>query len=148
MISNKTKYALLAMLHLAARFSSGEPVLAAEIAERESIPKKFLEVILLELKNKGLLLSRKGRGRVSLARQPGEITFGDVIRVFEGSMAPVVCVEPGRVAQCPECQGTHSCAIRGVMRELYSAMVGVLDGRALNRRVKKIVSECANMYFI
>ncbi|HOG23039.1 MAG TPA: Rrf2 family transcriptional regulator [Candidatus Omnitrophota bacterium] len=150
MISNKTKYALLAMLHLAARFSSGEPVLAAEIAERESIPKKFLEVILLELKNKGLLLSRKGRGGgYLLARQPGEITFGDVIRVFEGSMAPVVCVEPGRVAQCPECQGTHSCAIRGVMRELYSAMVGVLDGASLEQASeKKIRSECANMYFI
>jgi len=150
MISNKTKYALLAMLHLAARFSSREPVLAAEIAEKESIPKKFLEVILLELKNKGLLLSRKGKGGgYLLARQPSEITFGDVIRVFEGSMAPVVCVEPGRVAQCPEYQGTHPCAIRSVMRELYNVTVGVLDGTNLEQaNEKKIRSEYSNMYFI
>ena len=60
MISNKTKYALKAVLMLTEKYVSKEPVLIAEIAEKESIPKKFLESILLELKNKGLLQSKKG----------------------------------------------------------------------------------------
>ena len=110
MLSNKTKYALKAMLYIASRCGNAESVLSAEIAAKEGIPRKFLEMILLQLKNKGLLSSRKGKGGgYLLTREPREISFGDVIRVFEGSMAPVPCVEPGRQARCPECQeGTNA----------------------------------------
>ena len=150
MISNKTKYALRAMLYMASRPAFQEPVLAAEIAEKEAIPRKFLEMILLQLKNKGLLSSRKGKGGgYLLTRTPDQISFGDVIRVFEGSMAPVPCVEPGRLAQCPECQGTHVCAVRGVMRELYKVTVGILDGISLERANENARrAESVNMYFI
>ncbi|HOE68780.1 MAG TPA: Rrf2 family transcriptional regulator [Candidatus Omnitrophota bacterium] len=150
MISNKTKYALKAMLYMAARHGSQEPALTSEISEREGIPRKFLEVILLQLKNKGLLTSRKGKGGgYLLARTPDQISFGDVIRVFEGSMAPVPCVEPGRIAQCPECQGTHSCAIRTVMRELYNVTVGIMDGTSLERANERSARvEFSNMYYI
>jgi Rrf2 family protein len=150
MLSNKSKYALKAMLYMASRHEASESILSSEIAEKEAIPRKFLESILLQLKNKGLLSSRKGKGGgYLLAREPNQISFGDVIRVFEGSMAPVPCVEPGRQANCPECQNSRSCSIRVVMRELYNATVGVLDGTSLeqaNEKAKR--SEAVSMYFI
>jgi Rrf2 family protein len=138
------------MLYIASKWGSTDSVLSAEIAEKEGMPRKFLEAILLQLKNKGLLSSRKGKGGgYLLTREPGQITFGDVIRVFEGSMAPVPCVEPGRLANCPECQGTHACSIRTVMRELYNVTIGVLDGTSLeqaNEDTKR--AEAVSMYFI
>lgn len=150
MISTKTKYALKAMLYLASRNTAQGSVLSSEIAEKERIPRKFLEHILLQLKNKGLLTSRKGKGGgYLLARNSDQISFGDVVRVFEGSLAPVPCVEPGRQAKCPECQDAHFCAIRTVMRELYNATTGILDGTSLeqaNEQAKRL--EAANMYFI
>jgi len=150
MISSKTKYALKAMLYIASKWGSADSVLSAEIAEKEGMPRKFLETILLQLKNKGLLSSRKGKGGgYLLTREPNQITFGDVIRVFEGSMVPVPCVEPGRLANCPECQGTYTCAIRTVMRELYNVTVGVLDGTSLeqaNENAKR--ADAVSMYFI
>ena len=150
MISKKTKYALKAALMLAEQYVSHEPVLIAEVAEKEAIPKKFLESILLEMKNKGLLISRKGKGGgYLLARPPDQISFGDIIRAFEGSMAPVPCVEPGREAQCPECQDAHHCSIRTVMRELYNVSIGILDGTSLAQANEKSRrSEAVSMYFI
>jgi Rrf2 family protein len=150
MISSKSKYALKAMLYIASKWGNSEPILSSEIAEKEGLPGKFLEMILLQLKNKGLLSSRKGKGGgYLLTREPGQISFGDVIRVFEGSMAPVPCVEPGRQAKCPECQNAHHCSIQAVMRELYNVTVGVLDGTSLeqaNETAKR--SEAISMYFI
>ncbi len=150
MISKNTKYGLKATLFLAKRYSVKAPVLISEISEKEGIPKKFLESILLQLKNKGLLASRKGKGGgYLLAREPSQISFGDVIRVFEGSMAPVPCVEPGRQANCPECQGEGICSVRMVMRELYNVTIGILDGTSLeqaNEKAKR--AEAVGMYFI
>lgn len=138
------------MLYIASRYSVSESVLASEVAAKEGIPKKFLENILLQLKNKGLLSSRKGKGGgYLLAREPNQITFGDVIRVFEGSMAPVPCVEPGRQANCPECQSGSACGIRSVMRELYNVTIGVLDGTSLEQANEKSKrSDAVSMYFI
>lgn len=150
MISKKTKYALKAVLMLTEKYASKEPVLIAQIAESESIPKKFLELILLELKNKGLLQSKKGKGGgYLLARSPDQISFGDVIRVFEGSMAPTPCVEPGRQAECTECQSGAGCSIRSVMRALYNATIEILDGTSLEQASENAKrSEISSMYFI
>lgn len=138
------------MLFIAGQYNNGKSILASEIASVEGIPKKFLESILLQLKNKGLLTSRKGKGGgYLLAREPAQISFGDVIRVFEGSMAPTPCVEPGRQANCPECQGGQVCGIRTVMRELFNVTIGVLDGTSLevaNEKAKRL--EATSMYFI
>ena len=150
MMSSKTKYALRAMLYIASKHGGSESVLSSEIATDEGIPKKFLEAILLQLRNKGLLSSRKGKGGgYLLTRDPSQISFGDVVRVFEGSMAPVPCVEPGRQAKCTECQSGTGCGIRSVMRELYNATVTVLDGTSLeqaNENARR--SEVNSMYFI
>ena len=89
MISNKTKYGLHALFFLSEKYNQG-PVLIADLAREESIPKKFLELILLELKNQGILESKKGKGGgYQLARHPTEIKLGQVIRILDGPLAPV-----------------------------------------------------------
>src|SRR5512138_3478477 len=91
-LTRKSKYGLKALLVLAQEADHG-PVLIAELAERQRLPKKFLEAILLELKRAGLLHSKKGKGGgYVLGRKPTEITVGQVIRVLEGPLALTPCV--------------------------------------------------------
>ena len=89
MLSKKAKYAIKALLALADS-NGDEPVRIADLARAEQIPPKFLELILLGLKNQGLLQSRKGKGGgYLLARDPAEIYLGQVVRMFDGPLAPV-----------------------------------------------------------
>src|SRR5687767_6670061 len=93
------------------------PVLVSELAERDAIPKKFLEAILLDLKRHGLVQSRKGRGGgYFLRRGPTEITFGDVIRVLEGPLALVPCVSHTAYMKCTECVDERTCGVRLAMQ--------------------------------
>ena len=86
MLSNKTKYALKALQVLAKEYGQG-PVLISEIARRETIPPKFLELILLELKNQGILQSKKGKGGgYFLSRTPQSVSMGQIVRIMEGSI--------------------------------------------------------------
>src|SRR4029077_1498472 len=102
-LSRKARYALRALYALVASEGRG-PVLIADLAEREQIPRKFLEAILLELRNAGLLRSRKGKGGgYTLARGPDAITMGQVIRVIDGPLAPVPCVSEKAFGVCEEC---------------------------------------------
>ena len=88
-LSRKARYALRALYALA-NDESGGPVLIADLAEREHIPHKFLELILLELRNAGILRSKKGKGGgYALARPPREVTLGQIIRVVDGPLAPI-----------------------------------------------------------
>src|SRR6185369_11265362 len=103
MISKKTKYGLKALIYLARQYRQG-PILIADLAREERIPKKFLEAILLALKNSGILQSKKGKGGgYYLGRPPGNITMGQAIRVMEGPLAPVPCVSETSYATCGEC---------------------------------------------
>ena len=87
MLSQKARYALRAMLHLAQK-SRSEPTMIGDIAEFESVPKKFLELILLDLKKRGLVHSVRGRhGGYVLGRAPEEISFAEIIRVMDGPLA-------------------------------------------------------------
>ena len=140
MISKKTKYGLKALIYLARHYEKG-PILIADLAREERIPKKFLEAILLALKNNGMLQSKKGKGGgYYLGRHPGKITFGQAIRVLEGPLAPVPCVSETSYAQCPECDNEHSCGIRLVMGEVREAMARILDGSTLADVLEKIDS--------
>ena len=131
MLSKKAKYALKAMLYLAREGDRG-PVLIAEIADREGIPKKFLEAILLALKNRGLLASRKGKGGgYALARPAAVVTFGEIVRIMDGPLAPVPCVSATAYHPCEECGDEGHCAIRIVMQEARDALASVLDGTTL-----------------
>jgi Rrf2 family protein len=131
MLSKKTKYGLKALLYLARQYDKG-PILIADLAHEENIPKKFLEAILLALKNNGILQSKKGKGGgYYLARNPKTITFGQAIRVMEGPLAPVPCVSETSYAKCTECGDEASCGIRIVMKDVRDAMAKILDGTTL-----------------
>ena len=131
MLSRKSKYGLKALLTLAREGSRG-PILISELAERDAIPKKFLEAILLELKHHGLVDSRKGKGGgYFLRRKPEEITFGAVIRVLEGPLAAVPCVSQTAYMKCAECVDEKTCGVRVAMKEVRDATAKILDNTTL-----------------
>jgi Rrf2 family protein len=131
MLSQKAKYALRALLHLS-RAESGQLVQVADIAEKERVPRKFLELILLELKQHGLAYSQRGRkGGWTLGRSPGAITFGEVVRIVDGPLAPLPCASVTRYRKCTDCSDERSCEIRRVMRQVRDAISNVLDRTTL-----------------
>jgi Rrf2 family protein len=135
-LTKKAKYALKAALFLARR-EPGEPVLIAEIAAAEKIPKKFLETILLIMKNRGVLVSRKGRGGgYALARPANRVSFGEIVRMMDGPLAPVPCVSATAYRRCEECASEETCEIRAVMQRVRDASSAVLDDTSLADAVK------------
>ena len=137
MISMKTKYALMALSALA-RVQDREALLIADLARNENIPKKFLEAILLTLKNQGILSSRKGPGGgYSLAVSPAELTIGKIVRAFEGDLAPVPCLSDTAPAKCAECGEMESCGIRLVMADVKQAITSVLDRATLAEMLER-----------
>lgn len=153
MISKKTKYGLKAILYLARRYDQG-PILISELADEERIPKKFLELILLALKNSGILHSRKGKGGgYYLAKTPDSITMGSVIRVLEGPLAPVPCVSQTAYHKCDECRDEMTCGIRIVMKDVRDATARIVDNTTLADVIEKVEMlennrQNAQMYFI
>ena len=131
MLTRKSKYGVKAMLFLAEQ-SARRPVLIADMAEREQLPKKFLEAILLELKRHGLLGSKKGKGGgYFLGRDPSEITLGQVIRILDGPLALIPCVSQTAYMKCDECVDEQTCGIRLVMKEVRDATAHILDNTSL-----------------
>ena len=131
MLSKKLKYGLRAMLALA-EHPGGAPVQASELAQRQRLPGKFLEAILLDLTRHGLLQSKKGRGGgYVLGRKPGDITIGQIIRVLEGPLALVPCVSQTAYARCDECLDEETCGIRVAMKEVRDATAHILDNTTL-----------------
>lgn len=138
MISKKTKYGLQALVTLAKRYEEQKPLLISEISEANRIPKKFLELILLELKNNGILSSRKGKGGgYLLAKHPDLIPVGSVVRVLEGALAPVPCVSHTAYQKCDECINESECEIRLIMKEVRDATAAILDGTSLEDLILK-----------
>jgi len=130
-LSRKSKYGLKALLTLAREQDRG-PVLISDLADRDRIPKKFLEAILLELKRNGIVESRKGKGGgYFLRRKPEEITFGAVIRVLEGPLAWVPCVSQTAYMKCVECVDEETCGVRVAMKEVRDATAKILDNTTL-----------------
>ncbi len=131
MISRKTKYGLKSLLYLARKYNQG-PILISDLAREERIPKKFLELILLALKNNGVLQSRKGKGGgYYLGKPPREISLGNVVRILDGPLAPVSCVSETAYASCQECLDERTCGIRLVMKDVRDAISNILDGTSL-----------------
>jgi Rrf2 family protein len=131
MLTKKTKYALRALVYLAENNKQG-PVLIAKLAGDEKIPRKFLERILLELNNEGILQSKKGKGGgYTLLKSSDEIKIGDVVRLMDGPLAPVSCVSKTAYARCQECREEVSCPIKAVMQEVREAIANILDNTSL-----------------
>jgi Rrf2 family protein len=130
-LTRKSKYGLKALLVLAEEPESG-PMPISDLAERQRMPKKFLEAILLELKRAGLLHSKKGKGGgYVLGRKPTEITVGQVIRVLEGPLALTPCVSQTAYRRCEECPDEEGCGVRLAMKEVRDATAHILDNTTL-----------------
>ena len=131
MLSRKAKYALKALLALA-RHDAPEPVRIADLAEAESLPQKFLELILLDLRNAGIVQSRKGRGGGYLLARPAEkVMLGQVVRLFDGPLAPVPCASQTAYVPCTDCADEATCGVRLAMREVRDATARILDHTSL-----------------
>jgi Rrf2 family protein len=138
MITMKAKYALKALCRLSVA-PKGQPVLIADIAEQEGIPRKFLELILAELKQHGILSSRKGRGGgYLLARRPEDVTVAAVLRALDGPIAPVPCLSRTAYQRCAECPNEASCGVRLVLREAHAASVEVLERTTIADMVNRV----------
>jgi Rrf2 family protein len=131
MLSKKAKYGLKAMELLAREYGRG-PLLIAEIAKRERIPSKFLELILLDLKKQGFLQSKKGKGGgYYLSRLPSSISVGQLIRALDGPIALLPCVSQMAYEACAECIDEETCGIRGVFKEVRESTVSILERKTL-----------------
>lgn len=137
MISKKTKYALKALEHLAIN-SHGRPILIAELAAAENIPKKFLEFILLALRKGGVLTSKIGKGGgYSLASEPSDITIGSVVRILEGGFSLVHCLDGNGVKKCEDGHDPTCCGIHLVMVDMKRSINSVLDTTTLADIINK-----------
>ncbi len=111
------------------------------IAREESIPLKFLEAILLDLKSHGLLESKLGRkGGYRLSRPPSSMTLGSIIRMMEGPLAPIPCASETAYRPCEECKDIEGCGTRIIMREVRDAISDVLDRTTLADLLRKVES--------
>ena len=131
MLSKRSKYAIKALLALADH-ERGEPVRIADLAQEEQIPPKFLELILLGLKNQGILQSRKGKGGgYLLARDPADIYLGQIVRMFDGPLAPVPCASQTAYMACADCPEEAVCGVHLAMKAVRDATAKVLDGTSI-----------------
>ncbi len=131
MISQKAKYALRALIALARRRNDATLGIA-QIAGQERIPKKFLEQILLEMKLAGILESRRGKaGGYLLARRPDQVTFGEVLRLIDGPVAPLACLSKVAYKPCKDCLNEAECEVRHVFARVAAATREVLDHTTL-----------------
>lgn len=130
MISKKTKYAMKALGYLADLYGKG-PVLIAEISEKKKIPIKFLETILLQLKQKNILDSKKGKGGgYFLAAPPKKISLAAVYRIIEGPIAMLPCVSLNFYEKCKDCNEKH-CGLNKVMILTRDANLKVLEKKTV-----------------
>jgi Rrf2 family protein len=143
MLSKKAKYAIKALLRLADH-EHGEPMRIADLARSEQIPPKFLELILLGLKNHGVLQSRKGKGGgYLLARDPADIYLGQIVRMFDGPLAPVPCASQTAYVRCADCLNEAECGVRLAMKEVRDATAKILDGTSIALLRLKLERETA-----
>jgi Rrf2 family protein len=137
-LSKRTQYSLRALYALARNYGRG-PLLITKMATDEVIPKKFLEQILLKLKNLGFVASKKGKGGgYVLVEPPDQISLASVIRLIEGPLAPLPCASETRFRKCDECVDIETCGTRIVMREVRDAIAEILDNTTLATVCQKV----------
>lgn len=131
MISQKARYAFKALIALA-RIGHGATLQAREISAQENIPQSFLEQILLDLKRAGLIGSRRGReGGYTLVKDPSAISFGRVLRLIDGPVAPLPCLSRTAYRRCDDCNNEANCELRRVFSRIYDAQVDLLDSTSI-----------------
>jgi Rrf2 family protein len=131
LLSKKTRYAMIALIRLAKEYGNGA-ILISDIAKGENIPQRFLENILLELKNLGFLGSKLGKsGGYYLLRKPEDITLSDIVRHFEGTIAMLSCVSEKSYQPCEFCKDEALCKIRAVFKEVRDNTFDLLSKTTL-----------------
>ncbi len=126
-----------ALVHLAREWGKG-PVLISTIAREENIPQKFLESILLELKNAGILISKRGKqGGYLLRRDPSDVNMAEVLRQFDGAIGLLPCVTYHYYERCAECKDEEACAIRAAFQQVRDASVEIFKQHSLKDLVEK-----------
>ncbi|GAB3778618.1 Rrf2 family transcriptional regulator [Spirosoma horti] len=127
MISKKAKYAFKALKVLTEEYGRG-PILIAHISAKENIPQKFLEAILLDLRNHGLLQSQKGKGGGYMLRlDPQQVNLAQVLRIIDGPIAPTPCVSKHFYVRCDDCSDEETCVIRPLMVQVRDANLAVYE---------------------
>jgi Rrf2 family protein len=130
MLSMKAKYALRALIVLSAH--EKKMMQNKAIAKEADVPAKFLEAILAELKHHGIVNSKRGIfGGYFLARPSGDIMLGEVVRLIDGTLAPLRCASVSEYRKCDDCQDENTCVIRKVMIDVRNAIARELDHRSL-----------------
>ena len=138
MLSQKTRYAIRAMQHLADRYGQG-PVPLSEIVEAQNIPAGFLTTILSELGRVGIVASQRGKdGGYWLALAPVDITYGDLIRVMRGSLALVPCASRFAHEKCKHCLEEGECRTRALMLQVRDRTAEILDSVRLSDRIDPV----------
>jgi Rrf2 family protein len=131
MLTNRAKYAIKALLHLATQRGKG-PVQAGLIAERERIPLKFLELILLQLRNNGIIRSKVGKGGGhELVREPAEIDILTVVRAIDGPVAPLPCLSKIAYSRCDDCPDEKACGTRRLFKDIHEAALEIMGKTTL-----------------
>ena len=128
MMSKKCKYGLKALIHLAKEYGGG-PVLTDAIAKSEHIPKKFLELILLDLKHAGYVRSKQGtKGGYRLVQDPSRITLAEIHRLFDGAIALLPCVSQKFYEECDDCPDEKACRLKRVFIDVREKTYDLLSG--------------------
>lgn len=133
MLSKKSKYAIKALVCLAKNYGNTAPLKISQISESEKIPRKFLETIMVELRNNGLVHSKMGvNGGYYLAKHPEEIVLSHVIRISGGPIALLPCVSLNFYEPCEECVNEAFCGLRDVILEVREASLKILSKTSLS----------------
>ncbi len=136
-LSSKTEYAILALLELGQRYDKGL-VLSREVASSRDIPESFIERILLTLKNGGVIVSVRGaNGGHCLARDPGKVSVREIIELFEGSLAPIDCVNERISSLSACCSIEASCVLKDLWQKMYDSMLASIE----NTTIKDLVTQ-------
>ena len=137
MLSQKARYALKALMELSAQ-PEGISMSAAAISARRSIPEKFLEAILVELKRDGVVRGQRGRGGgYQLAHSPADISFGTVVRLMQGPLGLLPCVSVTQYRRCSDCADAETCELQKLFREVRDSTAAILDGWTLAHALEK-----------
>ncbi len=133
MLTQKARYALHAMLFLARQDGLAT---VADIAQTETIPRKFLEQILSALKTNGLVIGKRGpSGGYHLARAPDKISFADILRCIDGPLALAPCASLRHYSPCPDCKSVETCEIRPTLLAVRDTTSLLLEGISLAEAV-------------
>jgi Rrf2 family protein len=139
MLSSKGKYAVRAATMLAEQYASAAWISTGAIAEREKIPRKFLETILVQLRDGGLVDSRRGpQGGHRLSRAPATVSLADIIRLIDGPLALTPCASVTRFRSCTDCGDAEACRLQHVMRQARDAVAAVLENCSLMRMAGEV----------